>query len=153
MSKDRRSFFERLTGSISLNNETDDFDFAAPPVIKDDWAAEESDLEGELAVDVYERPTEIVVQAMVAGVKPEDLDINVTREMVTIKGKRESMKEINNENFFQKELYWGSFSRTILLPVEVEAEEAEANEKNGLLTIRIPKIDRGRTSKLKVRSV
>lgn len=153
MSKDRRSFFERLTGSISLNNETDDFDFAAPPVIKDDWAAEESDLEGELAVDVYERPTEIVVQAMVAGVKPEDLDINVTREMVTIKGKRESMKEINNENFFQKELYWGSFSRTILLPVEVEAEEAEANEKNGLLTIRIPKIDRGRSSKLKVRSV
>lgn len=153
MSKDRRSFFERLTGSISLNNETDDFDFAAPPVIKDDWTEEEADLEGELAVDVYERPTEIVVQAMVAGVKPEDLDVNVTREMVTIKGKRESMKEINSDNYFQKELYWGSFSRTILLPVEVEAEEAEANEKNGLLTIRIPKIDRGRTSKLKVRSV
>ncbi len=152
MPKDRRSFFERLTGSISINNEDDNFDYATPPVIKDDWA-EETEVDGELAVDVFEKPNEIIVQAMVAGVKPEDLDVNVTREMVTIKGKRESLREIASDNYFQKELYWGSFSRTILLPVEVEAEEADANEKNGLLTIRIPKIDRGRSSKLKVKSV
>ncbi|MBP9855902.1 MAG: Hsp20/alpha crystallin family protein [Candidatus Pacebacteria bacterium] len=152
MPKERRSFFEKLTGSISLGNETEDFNFSTPPVIKDDWSEEEAEVDGELAVDVYERPTEIVVQAMVAGVKPEDLDVNVTREMVTIKGRRESIKEINSENYFQKELYWGSFSRTILLPVEVEAEEAEALEKNGLLTVRIPKIDRGRSSKLKIRT-
>lgn len=151
MPKDRRSFFERLTGSISLGNEDDNFNYGTPAVIKDDWP-EETELDGELAVDVFEKPTEIIVQAMVAGVKPEDLDVNVTREMVTIKGKRESLREINADNYFQKELYWGSFSRTILLPVEVEAEEADASEKNGLLTIRIPKIDRGRASKLKVKS-
>lgn len=151
MPKDRRSFFERLTGSISLGTEEENFDYGTPAVIKDDWA-EETELDGELAVDVFEKPTEIIVQAMVAGVKPEDLDVNVTREMVTIKGKRESMREINADNYFQKELYWGSFSRTILLPVEVESEEADASEKNGLLTIRIPKIDRGRASKLKVKS-
>lgn len=152
MSKDRRSFFERLTGSITLGNEDDNLDFSTPPVIKDDWP-EETEVDGELAVDVFEKPTEIVIQAMVAGVKPEDLDVNVSREMVTIKGKRESFKEISEDNYFQKELYWGSFSRTILLPVEVEAEEAEAIEKNGLLTIRIPKIDRGRSSKLKIKSI
>jgi HSP20 family protein len=151
MSKDRRSFFERLTGSVSLPNESDDLDFSTPPVIKDDWP-EETETDGELAVDVFEKPTEIIIQAMVAGVRPEDLDVNVSREMVTIKGRRESTKEVSNDNYYQKELYWGSFSRTILLPVEVEAEEAEAVEKNGLLTIRIPKIDRGRSAKLKIKS-
>ena len=89
---------------------------------------------------------------MVAGVKPEDLDISITRDMVTIRGKRMESYEANENDFFHKELYWGSFSRTIVLPAEIEIEEAEASEKHGLLTLVLPKIDKNRQSKLKIRT-
>ena len=72
--------------------------------------------------------------------------------MVTIKGKREEIRGIEREDFFQRELYWGSFSRTVVLPQEIEVEEAEAVEKYGMLIIRLPKIDKNRQSKLKVKS-
>ena len=107
---------------------------------------------GELAVDVYQTPTHIIVKAMIAGVRPEDLDISITRDMVTLKGKREQHTEVQSGEYFFQELYWGSFSRTIVLPQEVEIEEAEATEKHGLLVIRLPKVDKGRQTKLKVKS-
>lgn len=147
----RRSFFEKLTGSISVDD-NEAFGSLTPTGKNDDWQEESTD-GGELAVDVYQTPSEIVIRTMVSGVKPEDLDINITRDMVTIRGKRESSREINREDYFHQELYWGSFSRTILLPAEVEVEEAEAIEKHGLLTIRLPKIDKAKTSSLKVKSL
>ena len=113
---------------------------------------EEEDLAGELAVDVYQTPTHIVIKAMIAGVRPEDLDISITRDMVTIRGKRERHTEGTNGDFFFQELYWGSFTRTVVLPQEVEIEDAEASEKHGLLVIRLPKVDKGRQAKLKVKS-
>lgn len=107
---------------------------------------------GELAVDVYQTPTHIVIKAMIAGVKPDDLDVSITRDLVTIRGKRERHTEGTAGDFFFQELYWGAFSRTIVLPQEVEIEEAEATEKHGLLVIRLPKLDKGRQAKLKVKS-
>jgi HSP20 family protein len=101
---------------------------------------------------MYQTPTEIIIKTMVAGVKPEDLDISITRDMVTIHGKRMELYEETDNDFFHKELYWGSFSRTIVLPAEVEIEEAEASEKHGLLVLILPKIDKNRQSKLKVRN-
>lgn len=148
----KRSFFERITGSVSVND--DDQDSIITPggnSGKESWL--DTPEEGELAVDVYQTPTEIVIKTMISGVKPEDLNIAITREMVTIKGKRESAREINDDSYFQRELYWGAFSRTILLPAEIEVEEAEAIEKHGLLTIRLPKIDKDKTSSLKVKSL
>jgi HSP20 family molecular chaperone IbpA len=112
----------------------------------------QDDADGELAVDVHQTPTHIIIRAMIAGVKPEDLDVSITRDMVTIRGKRERMVEGQSGDFFFQELYWGSFSRTIVLPQEVEIEEAEASEKHGLLTIKLPKVDKGRAAKLKVKS-
>ncbi len=150
MAKDRRSFFERLTGSIAPEEFDDSFPEegqAGSPL-----PAEEETGEGQLTVDVYQRPDAIIIKAIVAGVRPEDLDISITRDMVTIRGKREEHKEVTGEDYFYKELYWGAFSRTILLPQEIDVEEAEAVEKHGLLTIRLPKIDKGRQTKLKVRS-
>jgi HSP20 family protein len=97
-------------------------------------------------------PTEIIIKTMVAGVRPEDLDIAITRDMVTVRGRREEEYESKDNDFFHKELYWGSFSRTIILPVEIEIEEAEASEKHGLLTIILPKVDKNRQSKLKVKA-
>ena len=108
--------------------------------------------EGQLAVDMCQTPTEIIIKTMVAGVKPEDLDISITRDMVTIRGKRMETYESNENDFFHKELYWGSFSRTIILPSEIEIEEAEASEKHGLLTLILPKIDKNKQSKLKIRT-
>ncbi len=89
---------------------------------------------------------------MVAGVKREDLDISITRDMVTVKGRREEEGGISEQDYFHKELYWGSFSRTILLPHEIEIEGAEAIENQGLLTIKLPKIDKEKQTKLRVRA-
>lgn len=118
---------------------------------KADWMEEAE--EGQLGVDVYQTPKEIIVHAMVAGVDPDNLQVNITRDMVTIKGKREENRTISEENYFAQELYWGSFSRTILLPHEIEPEEAEAIERNGLLTIKLPKIDKGKKATVKVKSL
>lgn len=155
----RRSFFERLAGSISVSDDDDnDLDgqssrgeIALPSAAGRAWS--EDNEEGELAVDVYQTPTEIVIKTMVSGVKPEDLNVAITRDMVTIKGRREETRDLSDDDYFHRELYWGAFTRTILLPAEVAVEEAEALEKHGLLTIRLPKIDKGKTSSLKVKSI
>ncbi len=164
MAKGRRSFFEKLTGGFSpLRGEEEELepdDYVARrngPIVSDGsekpaWpeAAEE---EGELAVDVYQTPSDIYIKTMTAGVRPEDLTINITRDMVTIRGRREIAEEVRADDYFQQELYWGSFAKTILLPAEVEADEAEATERHGLLTIRLPKIDKDKVKKIKVKSV
>ncbi len=181
MLKEKKSFFERLAGSISVDDEDEPimpFEQAdeeeeelpikhvpakakssamsipktATHITYDD--EEEADMEeGELSVDVYQTNTEIIIEAMVAGVKPEDLHLSITRDMVTIKGRRDGNTQVTHDDYFYKELYWGSFTRSILLPHEVEIEEAEAVEKHGLLIIRLPKVDKARQTKLKVKSI
>ena len=157
------SFFSRITGAAD-----DDYEYpdAAGHVQlqgnseerhahintrNEDWA-QATEPGGELAVDVYQTPDAIVVKALVAGVQPTTIDISLTREMLTISGKREDEREVEEENYFQRELYWGSFSRTILLPEEVDVDMAEASEKHGILMIRLPKINKKREMKLKVRT-
>ncbi len=155
-------FFARLTGS---SGNDDFFDDSSNPVVfegeggerhahintrKEEWQSEEP--QGELAVDIYQTPDAIVVKALVAGVQPNSIDISLTREMLTISGAREDEREVDEENYFQRELYWGSFSRTILLPEEIDVDMAEASEKHGILMIRLPKINKKRQTKLKVRS-
>ncbi len=149
--KDNRSFFEKLTGSMKMD-ETADTD-ETPRKVGASVATllDEETEEGELTVDVYQTQSEIVIKSMVAGVKPEDLDIDITRDTVTIKGKRETERFIKDEDYFHQELYWGSFSRTIMLPAEVQVDEAEAVEKHGLLIIRLPKTDKNRQAKLRVK--
>jgi HSP20 family protein len=102
-------------------------------------------------VDVYETSNDIVIKTMVAGVKPEDLDVSITREMVTIRGTRTEDRSSANEDFFHRELYWGKFSRTIVLPKEVDIDEAEAIEKYGLLILKLPKLDKNKEARLKVK--
>lgn len=153
--KDNRSFFEKLTGSIKMDEpeETAVVESKLPNksnVEGEPWF-DETPEEGQLTIDVYQTPTEIVIKSMVAGVKPEDLDIAITRDMVTIKGKRETERFIKDEDYFHQELYWGSFSRTIMLPAEVDVEEADAIEKHGLLILRLPKIDKNRQTRLRVK--
>lgn len=163
MFKDKRSFFERITGSVPYE-ETPEEEEGETVVISSsraipksekpeaNWLTEEEE-EGELTVDVYQTPTEVVIQTMVAGVKPEDLNISITREIVTIKGRRERPSDTNEANYVNKELYWGAFTRTMMLPAEVEVDQAEAIERHGLMTIRLPKTDKERVQKIKVKSI
>jgi len=108
--------------------------------------------EGQLMVDVYQTPTEIVIKSAMAGVKPEDIDISVTNDMITIKGKRELDEEIKSNDYFYQECYWGSFSRSIILPMEIDADRVSASLKNGILTIRLPKIDKNKVKKIKIKA-
>lgn len=147
MQPSKKTFFERLTGTVKLEDEN----FADEPERNN--MLEEVEEEGQLTIDVHQTPDEIIIKTMVAGVRPEDLDINITRDMVTIRGRREESSEIDEGDYFHRELYWGSFSRTIMLPEEIEVEEAEAVERHGLLTIKLPKVDKAKQNKLRVKSV
>ncbi|PIR40217.1 MAG: hypothetical protein COV33_00925 [Candidatus Zambryskibacteria bacterium CG10_big_fil_rev_8_21_14_0_10_34_34] len=147
MSRNKRSFFDRITGSISVPDEIEE-DFSEEK--NENWVNETPE-EGELNIDVYQNQNEIIIKTMVAGVKPEDLDVSISRDMVTLKGKRENEKTIADDDFFHRELYWGSFSRSIVLPQEIDVDSAEAVEKHGLLIIRLPKLDKNRSTRLKVR--
>ena len=162
------SFLDRLTGSQNddydriLDEEQEfgeDDDLAVEeeeaPEDDDTWSDEDdmgSQQDGELPVDMYQTEDTIVIRALVAGVSPSDLDISITRDMVTIRGVREEFQEVHDDSYFHRELFWGSFSRTLLLPEEVAIDESEAQEKHGLLEIKLPKLDKHRSTQLKVRT-
>ncbi|HAU08107.1 MAG TPA: hypothetical protein DCS06_03975 [Candidatus Yanofskybacteria bacterium] len=110
----------------------------------------ESRAEGQLTVDVYQTNEFIVIQSAVAGALLDDIDISVTNDMVTIRGKRLPEEDVDSRDYFHQELYWGPFSRSIILPVEVDPDRAKAAIKNGVLTVRLPRMDRAKTKKIKI---
>jgi len=107
--------------------------------------------EGQLLVDVYQTPEEIIVKSTMAGVKPENLSISLNRDILTIKGKREYDKSINDKDYFLRECYFGSFSRTIILPEEVNEKKMEAILENGVLTIILKKTHKEQSVKVKIK--
>jgi HSP20 family protein len=154
----KKSFFEKLTGGIKFDDESEFLVDEEPKLMKKSHETEfkeevEEEQDGELTIDLYQTNGEIVVQSMIAGVLPENLSIMITRDTLTIKGKREENRSIKEGDYYVRELYWGSFSRTISLPEEVDPEEAEAIEKHGLLVIKLPKINKHKQTNLKVKSI
>jgi HSP20 family protein len=107
--------------------------------------------EGQLTIDVYQTSSEIVIESTIAGVNPEDIDIDVTNDSVTIRGARKREKEVKDEDYFYRECYWGRFSRSVILPQEINPEDADVSFKNGILSIRLPKLVRKKSKKLKVK--
>jgi HSP20 family protein len=173
----KKSFFERLTGSMRVN-EDEMFDhndhietktMEPAPAVNNPYEktikvsqerdpfehayVEEEEEEGELPIDVYQTDSEIIIQAFVAGVRPDELQISITRDTMTLKGKRQVAGNIDDDEYFIRELYWGTFSRTVELPAEVEPEEAEAVEKHGLIIIKLPKIDKQKRASIRVKSI
>ncbi len=162
------AFLERLTGSVPTNDydrildDNHHFGDEEEETVEGDsytndqeeeWQGDSGNQqEGELPVDMYQTNDAIVIKALVAGVSPNDLDISITRDMVTIRGVREEFQETNDDNYFHRELFWGSFTRTLVLPEEVVIDEAEAQEKHGLLEIKLPKLDKHRSTQLRVKS-
>lgn len=106
--------------------------------------------EGQLTVDVYQTPEDIIVESTIAGVKPEDIEIDVTSESVTIHGERHKEESISESDYFYRECFWGRFSRSIILPQEVDPDKAHSSLKNGVLTIKLPKVHRNKSRKIKV---
>jgi len=109
-----------------------------------------SEQEGQLTVDVFQDEECIIIQSTIAGVGQDDIDISITNDMVTIKGRRIPDTKVRPSDYFYRELYWGPFSRSIILPVDIDADSAKASMKNGLLTIRLPKLERIRTKKVRI---
>lgn len=165
------SFFERLSGSASSGDAFDAFDEELPsvapqarekiraqvntatarPAPLDDDAPGNGN-EGQLPVDVHQTPSDIIIRAFVAGVRPDELSISIGRDMVEIEGSRMEREQVAGSDYFTRELFWGSFSRTIMLPQEVDVESSSASAKDGLLTIILPKLDKAKQTKLRVKA-
>ena len=153
MMQNKRSFFERLTGAVRLDEETGELE-EVPVINKTAIKSnifEEAEEDAQLTVDVYQTPSEIIIKTMVAGVKPDDLDVLITRDSVTIRGKRSEDRTVSGDEYLHRELYWGSFVRTVALPEEIDVDGAEASEKYGILILHLPKIDKNRQTKLRVK--
>lgn len=151
------SFFEKLTGSIKVVEPESAIDSVVVGEVKakkgfEHQLPETENEEGQLTIDMSQTADEMIIQTIVGGVKPEDLDVSITHDMVTIRGKREKTREVAGGDYFYQELYWGNFSRSILLPQEIDSDEAEATIKNGLLTIKLPKLNKAKVQKLRVKN-
>ena len=108
--------------------------------------------EGQLTIDAFHTKDEIIIESTIAAISPEDLDINISKDSVFIRGTRERERKVEDKAFLYQECYWGSFSRTIILPEEVDPDGAQASLKNGVLTIKLPKAHKVKsTKKLKVK--
>ncbi len=115
-----------------------------------EWLGEDYD-EGQLSIDVFQNPISLVVKSTIAGVKPGDIDISINNDMLTIRGRREIQEKISEENYLIKECYWGGFSRSVILPVEIDVEKVEASLDNGVLTVILPKTKSAKQFSIKVK--
>ena len=174
----KKSFFERLTGATkedffkapieenSLRREKSEKktrkisksgkktakskESPTPFIGQEEWSSEE---EGQLTIDVYQTENDIIIKSTIAGVKSEDIDVAVTNDMITIKGIRHKDENVPQENYYYQELYWGPFSRSIILPLEVDSDKAKASLKDGILTIKLPKKEKLKTKTIKVKEI
>lgn len=105
-----------------------------------------------IPIDMYQTDNDIVVKASLPGFKPEEVDISITGDTLTIKGEHKEEKEARDEDYFCRERYYGAFSRSVTLPVEVKAEKAEATFENGVLTLTLPKSEEARPKQIKVKA-
>lgn len=186
MTKTKRSFFEKLTGTRHMD---EDFSVTAEethrpvsfyednsrqetfmeveeapkpsqpsftrPTHNTEWEQEQREQEeendGQLTIDMYQTENEIVIKSTIAGVKPEDIDVSINNDMITIRGARHMEEEVSEDKYYYQECYWGSFSRSVVIPVDVLSDKIEASLKNGILTIRLPKADTNKVKKIQVR--
>lgn len=164
----KRSFFERLSGN-NISDDASEFDDELPtpaPTTRKNGhshtndktsslsqaSEDRTDGEGQLPVDVHQTANDIIVRAFVAGVRPDELNISISRDMVEIEGSRMEREQVVGPDYFTRELFWGSFSRTIMLPQEIDVDASSANAKDGLLTVILPKLDKARQTKLRVKA-
>lgn len=103
------------------------------------------------AVDMYQTDTDVVVKASLPGMKSEDVDISVTGDVITLKGEHREEHETSEENYFRKEMRYGSFTRALPIPVPVDVDKAEAEFQDGVLTVKMPKTEESKPKTVKVK--
>ncbi|HEY83119.1 MAG TPA: Hsp20/alpha crystallin family protein [Dehalococcoidia bacterium] len=116
------------------------------------WRLWPDQLGRELPIDMYQTASEVVVRAALPGVKPEEVDISITGDTLTIKGEHKEEQEIREEDYFCKECHHGSFSRSVTIPVQVQSDKAEAVFEDGILTLRLPKAEEIKPKQIKVKT-
>ena len=105
-----------------------------------------------MALDVYETKDQVVIKAALPGVKPEETEVTITGDTLTIRGESKEEKEVKEENYIRKERHFGSFARSVTLPAGLEADKAEATFENGVLTLKIPKSEQVKPKSIKVKA-
>ena len=104
-----------------------------------------------LPVDMYQTEDSVVVKAALPGVKPEEIDVAITGDTLTIKGETKVEEEVKRENYFRQERKYGTFSRSILLPSSLETDKADACFENGVLTLTIPKAEEIKPKQIQIK--
>ena len=107
--------------------------FTRPLTLRDGWSAP--------AIDMYQTDNEIVVKASLPGVKADEVQINITGEVLTLKGEMKHEEEKKDKAWHIREQRWGAFERSIALPTDVVSDKAKAEFENGILTITLPKAE------------
>ena len=102
--------------------------------------------------DRYQTANDVVVKASLPGFKPEEVDISITGDTLTIKGEHKDEKEVKDEDYFYKERRYGSFSRSLILPIQVQSDKAEAVFEDGILTLTLPKAEEIKPKQIKVKA-
>lgn len=118
---------------------------------KEEWLETNENYEGQLSIDVFQTPDNIIIKSTIAGVKPENVDISIENDMLTIRGQRRQEENVVEEDYFYQECYWGGFSRSIILPLEVQTDKIDASLKDGVLTVVLPKAKKSRGISIKVK--
>lgn len=143
----KKTFLEKLAGAKNTTIENMPAKTNENPNLE---TQSNQDYEGQLTIDVYQTINEIIIKSTIAGVKPEDLDVTINNDMLTIKGTRRNDAHIKPEDYYYQECYWGAFSRSVILPVDVETEKIKASLKNGILTVTLPKASKAKTKNITV---
>lgn len=104
-----------------------------------------------LPVDVYETKDSLVIKASTPGVKPDDIDISISGDSLTIRGETRSEEEVKKEDYFRQERRYGTFARSVRLPGSLKTDGAEASFDNGVLTLTIPKAEEARPREIKIK--
>lgn len=141
---------EMVDEAEDVVEEDQDVEQAPAASSSEDWLSE---YEGQLTIDMYQTKDNVVIKSTIAGVIPEDVDVTIANDMVTIRGERKRDFEASSEDYFYQECYWGSFSRSVVLPVDVDIENVEADLKDGILTVILPKAAKAKAKKIKVKGL
>lgn len=105
------------------------------------------------ALEMYEREDKIVVRTELPGVNKDEIDISMTGDTLTIKGERKASEEVKEEQYHRCELAYGTFSRSITMPVAVDAERIEATYENGILEIHVPKAKEAMPTRIQIKAM
>lgn len=145
-------FLDDLADDLLGDSGSGDDDVQAPAAnnTTEDFFEDVNEVPGQLAVDVYQTKDHVVVRAMVAGVQKGDIDLSLVENTLTIRGSRHTEQTVQEGDYFAQELHWGEFSRSIVLPAQVKEEGAEAELKDGVLTVKIPKAEQDKVKKISI---